>query len=119
MPFILPGDDLIMSEKDDIETPVIAEATPTLENGNSEPAKNSECVDQSAKLENKPEPVVSTRKRPESKPSSDLESSEVPPVQASQAAGKVQYLLKIEIKKMLGLKRIWNQYQFSIVPIFS
>lgn len=73
-----------MSDKDDIET----EATPTLENVDSELAKNSESVDQSAKPESKPEPVVSTRKRPESKPSSDLETSEVLPVEASQAAGK-------------------------------
>lgn len=83
-----------MSEKDGIETPVITEVTSTLEDGNCEPAKNSESVDQSAKLENKPEPVAITRKRPESKPSSDLETSEVLPVEASQAAGKVEYLLK-------------------------
>lgn len=94
MTFILPGNDLIMSEKDGIETPVITEVTSTLEDGNCEPAKNSESVDQSAKLENKPEPVAITRKRPESKPSSDLETSEVLPVEASQAAGKVEYLLK-------------------------
>ncbi|KAF6081090.1 family with sequence similarity 114 member A2 [Phyllostomus discolor] len=82
------GDDLIMSDKDDIETPVITEAVPSFEDGNSEPAKNSESVDQSIKPESKPEPVVSTRKRPESKPPSDLETSEVLPVQAPQAAGK-------------------------------
>ncbi|EPQ10357.1 Protein FAM114A2 [Myotis brandtii] len=82
------GNDLIMSDKDDIETPVITEATPIPEDENSEPAKNSESVDQSIKPESKPEPVVSTRKRPESKPSSDHETSEVLPVQASQAAGK-------------------------------
>ncbi|XP_037012797.2 protein FAM114A2 [Artibeus jamaicensis] len=77
-----------MSDKDDIETPVTTEAVPSLEDGNSEPAKNSESVDQSIKPESKPEPVVSTRKRPESKPSSDLETSEVLPIQAPQAAGK-------------------------------
>nr|XP_035970141.1 protein FAM114A2 isoform X3 [Halichoerus grypus] len=77
-----------MSEKDDIETPVITEASSTLEDGNCEPAKNSESVDQSAKPESKSEPVAITRKRPESKPSSDLETSEVLPVEASQAVGK-------------------------------
>lgn len=92
MTFILPGNDLIMSEKDGIETPVITEVTSTFEDGNCESAKNSESVDQSAKLENKSEPVAITRKRPESKPSSDLETSEVLPVEASQAAGKVEYL---------------------------
>lgn len=82
------GNDLIMSEKDDTETPVITEATSTLEDGNCEPVKNSESVDQSAKPENKSEPLAITRKRPESKPSSDLETSEVLPVEASQAVGK-------------------------------
>uniref|UniRef100_F6TP08 Family with sequence similarity 114 member A2 n=1 Tax=Equus caballus TaxID=9796 RepID=F6TP08_HORSE len=77
-----------MSDEDDIETPVLTEATSILEDGNCEPAKNPESVDQSAKPESKSEPVASTRKRPESKPSSDLETSEVLPVQASQAAGK-------------------------------
>ncbi|XP_016069268.1 PREDICTED: protein FAM114A2 [Miniopterus natalensis] len=77
-----------MSDKDDIETPVITEANPILEDENSEPAKNSESVDQNIKPESKPEPVVSTRKRPESKPPSDCETSEVLPVQASQAADK-------------------------------
>lgn len=100
MGFVLPGNDLIMSDKDDIETPVIPEASPTLEDGNSELAKNSESIDQSAKPESKPEPVVSTRKRPESKPSSDLETSEVLPVQASQAVGKVEYLLKLRLKNV-------------------
>ncbi|XP_046524012.1 protein FAM114A2 isoform X1 [Equus quagga] len=84
----MKGDDLIMSDEDDIETPVLTEATSILEDGNCEPAKNPESVDQSAKPESKSEPVASTRKRPESKPSSDLETSEVLPVQASQAAGK-------------------------------
>ena len=88
-----------MSDKDDTETPVITEAVPSLEDGHSEPAQNSESVDQSIKPESKPEPVVSTRKRPESKPPSDLETSEVLPVEAPQAAGKVEYLLKIEMKK--------------------
>lgn len=88
-----------MSDKDDTETPVVTEATSVLEDGNSEPAKDSESVDQSTKPESKPEPIVSTRKRPEPKPSTDLETSEVLSVQASQAAGKVEYLLKIHIKK--------------------
>uniref|UniRef100_A0A8D1UVV2 Family with sequence similarity 114 member A2 n=1 Tax=Sus scrofa TaxID=9823 RepID=A0A8D1UVV2_PIG len=86
--FILPGNDLIMSDKDDIETPVVTEAAPILEDENCEPAKNSESLDLSAKPESKSEPVVSTRKRPEFKHSSDLETSEVLPVQASEAAGK-------------------------------
>lgn len=103
--FILPGNDLIMSDKDDIETPVVTEAAPILEDENCEPAKNSGSLDLSAKPESKSEPVVSTRKRPEFRHSSDLETSEVLPVQASEAAGKVEYLLKIEIKKILGLKR--------------
>lgn len=88
-----------MSDKDDIETPVITEATPVPEDDNSEPAKNSESVDQSIKPDSKPEPVVSTRKRPESKPSSDHETSEVLPVQASQAAGKVEYY-KLRLKNV-------------------
>ena len=91
--FLLPGNDIIMSNKDDLENAVITEATPIREDENCEPAKNFESVDQSAKSESKSEPVASTRKRPESKPSSDLET-EVLPVQASQAAGKVEYLLK-------------------------
>ncbi|XP_062942023.1 protein FAM114A2 isoform X2 [Cynocephalus volans] len=70
-----------MSYKDDIETPVITEAAPILEDGNCEPAKNSDSVDQSAKPESKSEPIPSTRKRPEAKPSSDLETSKVLPVE--------------------------------------
>uniref|UniRef100_A0A8D0WFU4 Family with sequence similarity 114 member A2 n=1 Tax=Sus scrofa TaxID=9823 RepID=A0A8D0WFU4_PIG len=77
-----------MSDKDDIETPVVTEAAPILEDENCEPAKNSESLDLSAKPESKSEPVVSTRKRPEFRHSSDLETSEVLPVQASEAAGK-------------------------------
>uniref|UniRef100_H0X2C5 Family with sequence similarity 114 member A2 n=2 Tax=Otolemur garnettii TaxID=30611 RepID=H0X2C5_OTOGA len=67
-----------MSDKDDTETPVLTETVP---DGNCEPAKNSECVDQNAKPGSKSEPVGSTRKRPEAKPSSDLETSKVLPVQ--------------------------------------
>uniref|UniRef100_A0A8D0NPN8 Family with sequence similarity 114 member A2 n=1 Tax=Sus scrofa TaxID=9823 RepID=A0A8D0NPN8_PIG len=70
-----------MSDKDDIETPVVTEAAPILEDENCEPAKNSGSLDLSAKPESKSEPVVSTRKRPEFKHSSDLETSEVLPVQ--------------------------------------
>uniref|UniRef100_A0A8D1IZW9 Family with sequence similarity 114 member A2 n=1 Tax=Sus scrofa TaxID=9823 RepID=A0A8D1IZW9_PIG len=77
-----------MSDKDDIETPVVTEAAPILEDENCEPAKNSGSLDLSAKPESKSEPVVSTRKRPEFRHSSDLETSEVLPVQASEAAGK-------------------------------
>ncbi|CAD7675417.1 unnamed protein product [Nyctereutes procyonoides] len=77
-----------MSDKDDTETPVVTEATSTLEDGNCELAENSEFVDQSTKPENKSELAAITRKRPESKPSSDLETSEVLPVEASQAVGK-------------------------------
>uniref|UniRef100_A0A8C5ZMJ8 Family with sequence similarity 114 member A2 n=1 Tax=Marmota marmota marmota TaxID=9994 RepID=A0A8C5ZMJ8_MARMA len=68
-----------MSDKDDIESQVITEATLVLEEGNHEPAK---------KPDSKSEPVVSTRKRPEVKSSSDLETSEVLPVQVLQAAAK-------------------------------
>uniref|UniRef100_A0A8C0LM01 Family with sequence similarity 114 member A2 n=1 Tax=Canis lupus dingo TaxID=286419 RepID=A0A8C0LM01_CANLU len=70
-----------MSDKDDTETPVVTEATSTLEDGNCELSENSEFVDQSAKPENKSELAAITRKRPESKPSSDLETSEVLPVE--------------------------------------
>ncbi|XP_053422481.1 protein FAM114A2 isoform X2 [Nycticebus coucang] len=70
-----------MSDKDDTETPVLTEAVPILEDRNCEPAKNSECVDQNAKSGSKSEPVGCTRKRPEAKPSSDLETSKVLPVQ--------------------------------------
>lgn len=71
------GDVLIMSEKDDTETPGIMETTPTLKDGNCEPDKNSDSVDRSAEPESKSESVASTRKRPEVKPSSDLETSKV------------------------------------------
>uniref|UniRef100_A0ABI7X0F7 Family with sequence similarity 114 member A2 n=1 Tax=Felis catus TaxID=9685 RepID=A0ABI7X0F7_FELCA len=83
-----PGNDLVMSDKNDIETPVVTETTSILEDEKYEPAKSSESADQSVKPEDKSEPVVFTRKRPESKPSIDLETSEVLPVEASQAAGK-------------------------------
>nr|XP_058892103.1 protein FAM114A2-like [Kogia breviceps] len=82
------GNVLITSDKDDIETEVITEATSILEDENCEPTKNFESVDQSAKSESKSGPVASTWKRTESKPSSDLETSDVLPVQTSQAAGK-------------------------------
>uniref|UniRef100_I3M8T5 Family with sequence similarity 114 member A2 n=1 Tax=Ictidomys tridecemlineatus TaxID=43179 RepID=I3M8T5_ICTTR len=68
-----------MSDKDDVESQVITEATLVLEEGNHEPAKNTD----------KSEPVVSTRKRPEVKSSSDLETPEVLPVQVLQAAEPV------------------------------
>lgn len=87
-------DDIETPDKDDIETPVITKATFTHGDGKYEPAENSESFDQSTKPKSKSEPVASTRKRPESKPSSDLETLEVLPVQASQAVGKVEYLLK-------------------------
>lgn len=83
--FILPGDVLIMSDKDDSEIPVITEATSVLEGANCEPSENSESVDQSTETENKSEPIVSTRKRPESKPASDIETAEVFPVQESES----------------------------------
>ncbi|KAM6150633.1 protein FAM114A2 [Erethizon dorsatum] len=66
-----------MSDKDDTETPVITETTPVLEDGNCEPDKNSESVDQSAKPESKSELAASAQRRPEVKPSSDLEASKV------------------------------------------
>ncbi|KAM9252989.1 protein FAM114A2 isoform 1-T5 [Dugong dugon] len=76
-----------MSDKDDTETEV-TEVTPNLKDGNCEPAKNSESVNQSTKPESKSGPVASTRKRPEARSSNDRETAEVLPVQASQAAGK-------------------------------
>ncbi|XP_060054025.1 protein FAM114A2 isoform X3 [Erinaceus europaeus] len=86
--FRLRGNDLVMSDKDDIETPVKTEVAPVLEGGDYEPAEKSESVNPSAKLQSKSEPVVSTRKRPESKPPSGIETSEVlPPVQLSQTPG--------------------------------
>ncbi|XP_023568979.1 protein FAM114A2 isoform X2 [Octodon degus] len=66
-----------MSDKDDTETPVITETTPVLNDGNCEPGKNPESADQSAKPKNKPELVISTRRRPEVKCASDLETPEV------------------------------------------
>ncbi|XP_005376248.1 PREDICTED: protein FAM114A2 [Chinchilla lanigera] len=66
-----------MSDKDDTETPVITETTPILKDEIREPDKNSESVDQSAKPESESELVASTRRRPEIKPSSDLETSKV------------------------------------------
>ncbi|KAK2116612.1 hypothetical protein P7K49_003498 [Saguinus oedipus] len=79
-----------MSDKDSIETPLLTEAASILKDGNCEPAKNSESVDQGAKPESKSEPVVSTRKRPETKPSSDLETSKVLPIEVSQTADKIE-----------------------------
>ncbi|XP_057347010.1 protein FAM114A2 isoform X2 [Manis pentadactyla] len=78
-------EDIETPDKDDIETPVVTEATFTLGDGEYEPAENSESFDQSTKPKSISEPVASTRKRPESKPSSDHETLEVLPVQASQA----------------------------------
>ncbi|KAF5913264.1 hypothetical protein HPG69_016880 [Diceros bicornis minor] len=45
------SDDIIMSDEDDIESPVLTEASSILEDGNCEPAKTSESVDQSTKPE--------------------------------------------------------------------
>ncbi|XP_012783103.2 protein FAM114A2 [Ochotona princeps] len=69
-----------MSDKDDNETPIVIEEASALEGKNCEPA---ESVHQSPEPESKSEPVVSTRRRPESKPASDLVTSEVSPVQES------------------------------------
>ncbi|XP_006894810.1 PREDICTED: LOW QUALITY PROTEIN: protein FAM114A2 [Elephantulus edwardii] len=77
-----------MSDKDDIETPVITEAASFLEDDSSETAKNSESADLSTKPENKEEPIVSTRKRPETRSSNNLETAEVLSDQTSQAASK-------------------------------
>ncbi|KAI5244311.1 hypothetical protein MUG91_G19n126 [Manis pentadactyla] len=62
-------DDIETPDKDDIETPVVTEATFTLGDGKYEPAENSESFDQSTKPKSISEPVASTGKRPESKPS--------------------------------------------------
>ncbi|XP_051023669.1 protein FAM114A2 isoform X2 [Acomys russatus] len=56
-----------MSDKDATETPEVTEAAPLPTDGNCEPAEKPESESQ---------PVASTRKRPEIKPSSDLEASE-------------------------------------------
>ncbi|XP_004696801.1 protein FAM114A2 isoform X2 [Echinops telfairi] len=77
-----------MSDKDDTETPVVTKATPSPEDGNCEPARNSESADQSTKPESKSEPVASTRKRPEARSSHDLDTADIHPVQESQALGK-------------------------------
>uniref|UniRef100_A0A8C6RCY3 Family with sequence similarity 114, member A2 n=1 Tax=Nannospalax galili TaxID=1026970 RepID=A0A8C6RCY3_NANGA len=61
-----------MSDKDDTETPVVTKATPVLEDGDCGPAE---------KPENELQPVASTRKRPETTPSSSLKASEALPVQ--------------------------------------
>ncbi|XP_076398496.1 protein FAM114A2 isoform X4 [Peromyscus maniculatus bairdii] len=66
----------VMSDEDATETPAVTEAVPAvteaapiLKDGNCEPAE---------KPENKSQPVPSTRKRPETNPSSDLEASQLP-----------------------------------------
>lgn len=89
-----------MSDKDATESPVVTEAASILKDENCEPVE---------KPENKPQPVVSTRKRPETKPSSDLEASELP-AQVSQAVAKVTYLLKFGDLKIQVLKGMWDQY---------
>ncbi|XP_007641625.1 protein FAM114A2 isoform X1 [Cricetulus griseus] len=63
------GDVLVMSDKDATETSVVTEAAQILKDGNCEPAE---------KPENKSQPVVSTRKRPETNPSRDCEASQLP-----------------------------------------
>ncbi|XP_038182329.1 protein FAM114A2 isoform X1 [Arvicola amphibius] len=62
-----------MSDKDATETPAVTEAGPILQDGNCEPAE---------KPENKSQPVVSTRKRPEPILSRDLEASQLPAQEA-------------------------------------
>ncbi|XP_071066932.1 protein FAM114A2 isoform X2 [Dasypus novemcinctus] len=79
---------LIMSDNGDTKTPVITEASPIFENENCKPDKDSESLDQSTKPDSKSELVASTRKRPEAKLPIDIETSEVPPFEASQTAGK-------------------------------
>ncbi|XP_040849758.1 protein FAM114A2 isoform X2 [Ochotona curzoniae] len=68
-----------MSDKDDNESPIVIEEASALEGENCERA---ESVHQSPEAEGKSEPVVSTRRRPESKPASDLVTSEVSSVQS-------------------------------------
>ncbi|XP_037354725.1 LOW QUALITY PROTEIN: protein FAM114A2 [Talpa occidentalis] len=65
-----------MSDKDDAETAVITEAPLCAGGGDHEGAENAGPAAQSATPEDRPEPVASTRKRPESKPSSDLETAQ-------------------------------------------
>uniref|UniRef100_D3ZC89 Family with sequence similarity 114, member A2 n=1 Tax=Rattus norvegicus TaxID=10116 RepID=D3ZC89_RAT len=64
-----------MADKDATETPAVTEAASILKDENCEPVE---------KPENKCQPAVSTRKRPETRPSSDLEASELP-AQVTQA----------------------------------
>lgn len=63
------GDAAVMADKDATETPAVTEAASILKDENCEPVE---------KPENKCQPAVSTRKRPETRPSSDLEASELP-----------------------------------------
>lgn len=63
------GDAAAMSDKDATETRAVTEAASILKDEDCKPVE---------KPENKPRPAVSTRKRPETRPSSDLEASELP-----------------------------------------
>ena len=74
--FVLAGDVVVMSDKDPPESPVVTGVASTLKDENCEPVE---------KPEDKSQPVVSTRKRPETKPSSDLEASALP---AQETASK-------------------------------
>lgn len=98
--FVLAGDVVVMSDKDPPESPVVTGVASTLKDENCEPVE---------KPEDKSQPVVSTRKRPETKPSSDLEASALP-AQVSLAVAKVAYLLKFGDLKIQVLKRVWDQY---------
>nr|XP_045009171.1 protein FAM114A2 [Jaculus jaculus]XP_045009172.1 protein FAM114A2 [Jaculus jaculus] len=70
-----------MSDRDDTDAPETTDAAPLLEDGNCEPAGKTEAVEQSVQLESKSEPVASTRKRPELRPSGDLGMPEAHPAQ--------------------------------------
>ncbi|KAG8509261.1 Protein FAM114A2 [Galemys pyrenaicus] len=75
------GNGLIMSDKDDAETPGITEKTPCAGGGDGKGPEESGPAGQSATPQDKPEPVASTRKRPECERRGDPEASEVPSAQ--------------------------------------
>lgn len=92
-----------MADKDATETPAVTEAASILKDENCEPVE---------KPENKCQPAVSTRKRPETRPSSDLEASELP-AQVTQAGANVAYI------KIWGFKHTSLRRDVGAVLIYS
>ncbi|XP_031206732.1 protein FAM114A2 isoform X1 [Mastomys coucha] len=93
-----------MSDKDATESPVVTEAASILKDENCEPVE---------KPENKSQPVVSTRKRPETKPSSDLEASELLPAQVSKAVAKQETASKDAPQTGWGYWGSWGKSLLS------